>query len=492
MNCFIGVDIGTTGIRAGIYNESFQLLGDGNGKSILIREDDGGIYQKPEDIYTETVMAIREALGKSGISPESVVAFSFDGQMAGIMGIDEHWNPVTPYDSWLDTRCSSELDYIMATARDKIIEKSGIVPSINHAPKILWWKNKRPEVFERISRFIQPAAWIAGLFCGLKAEKAFIDWTYLHFSGLADIEELSWSNELLEIFEIPLDKLPVIVSPFSVIGTLNREMAGVLGVPSGIPVAAGCGDAASCFLGAGGVKEGVAIDIGGTASVFSLTTNRMVVDYSALVYSSRAVSTNLWHVMSYINGGGQNLEWFVNNFARSTEFDRLNKEAEKLNPGCDGLVFVPHLEGRAYPPQPDMRGTWVGFTRKHNLYHFYRSILEGIGFEYLLYKNRILELIPGIKVSEVRAVGGGAKSDLWNKIKADILGVEYKTINREDIAILGQAFIGAKVSGVIEDVQEVVEKVIRIEKLFSPDVENHRLYTGLFEKYLKSLDLSLI
>jgi xylulokinase len=488
MNYFVGVDIGTTGIRAGIYNEDFELLGNAHGRSVIKRGPRGEITQDPEEFYTETAGAVRSAIEGAGIDKNLIACLSFDGQMAGIMGIDVSWHALTPYDSWLDTRCSKQVAKIRQKAYKQVIEKTGNVPGYNHGPKILWWKENEGDIFQRIESFIQPNAYVAGRLCGLTAEDAFTDWTYLHFSCLADNRSLQWDSGLTALFGIPQEKLPKIVSPFSIIGTTNREEAQLFGVAEGIPVAAGCGDTASCFLGTGAVDRGIAVDVAGTASVFALAKDDFLVDLSGTVYASRSVAEDLWYSMSYINGGGLNLEWFKSAFAQGKSFDDLDESTKDIEPGSHGLIFNPHLEGRGYPYNPDMRGQWKGFTRDHALGHFYRSILEGIGYEYSLYKEKILGTTQSGRAYEVRVVGGGSKSPVWNQIKADILGCSYCTINREDISILGQALIAAAASGHIKDMKETVRNIVTVEKIFHPVEKHHRMYEKRIADYKNMLE----
>ncbi|MFW6137746.1 MAG: xylulokinase [Spirochaetota bacterium] len=487
MKAFIGVDIGTTGIRAGVYADHFSLIGSGQGKSIIKKGAHGELIQDAARIYSETASAVSQAVKNSGIDKKEIACISFTGQMAGLMGVDYSWKPVIPYDSWLDTRCSSQLEKIKNKAERLVISKTGNIPGFNHGPKIVWWKENEPEVFSRIARFVQPNGYAAGRLCHLEAEDAFLDWSFLHFSGFADNKGLQWDEQLLEMFGIPPEKMPRIVSPFAVIGEVHPEEAPLFDVPAGTPVAAGCGDTASSLLGTGAVKEGIAVDVAGTASVLAMTTDRMLVDYDGLIYSARSVLEDIWYSMSYINGGGMNLEWFKSTFASQTSFDQLNEQAEKIAPGSDGLIFIPHLEGRGYPPDPHMRGKWEGFTRNHSLGHFYRSILEGTGYEYALYQKQMKKILESEPSYEVRAIGGGAKSRVWNQIKADILGCRYCTINRDDVSILGQALAGAKAAGGVGDIAQTLEEVIDIHQVFDPDRDRHRRYEQCIEHYKKVL-----
>jgi xylulokinase len=488
MKAFVAADIGTTGIRASVYDERFEAIGSGSGESILHRGSDGAITQDPEELYRETAKAIREAVAASGVDPRDIAGLSFDGQMAGILGIDEGWNAVTPYDSWLDTRCAAQVTAVRDKAREEVIRKTGIIPSYNHGPKILWWRDNHPEAFDRVVSFIQPAGYVAGRLCGLKGRDAYLDWTYLHFSGFSDTAALAWDQELLSLFDVPRSKLPKIVSPFTVVGEVRADQARSFGVPAGTPVAAGCGDASSCFLGAGAVEVGIAVDIAGTASVLALTIDRFSPDPTGLVYASLSVEQGIWYSMSYINGGGMNLEWFKEVFAPHRSFDELNRDIETIGPGSDGLVFVPHLEGRGYPNVPGMRGQWKGFTRQHTLAHFYRSVLEGTAYEYALYKKSILSRREEALELVVRGVGGGARSPVWNQIKADVLGCDYCTIDREDIALLGQALIAARATGYLRDVRAKVRELVRVERVFHPQVGRTALYAERVAEYASMLD----
>lgn len=487
MSCFVGVDIGTTGIRAGVYDDEFALLGTGSGRSIIRKGPRNEVIQEPEEIYRETAAAVCAAVRASKIDKNSVKSISFDGQMAGIMGIDNRWGAVTPYDSWLDTRCSDQVALLSRSAKQAVIEKTGNIPSYNHGPKIMWWKENEPEVFERTASFIQPAAYVAGRLCGLSGDEAFTDWTYLHFSGFADNRKLRWDDDLLRLFDVPKRKLPGIVSPFSIVGTVKKD-AGLFGLGDDVSVAAGCGDTISCFLGTGAVEAGIAVDVAGTASAFALTVPQLVTDLDGLVFSARSVLEDLWYSLSYINGGGLNLEWYRDMFAAGKSFEALDDEAGKTPPGSEGLIFIPHLEGRGYPNNPGMRGQWRGFTRSHNSGHFYRSILEGIAYEYALYMERIIELTGGTGAYKVRGVAGGAGSDVWNQIKADVLGCEYCTINRKDISILGQAVVAAVASGYVSNLVDTVKDVVSVEKVFSPDISNHEMYRESIARYKSLLD----
>ena len=208
----IGIDIGTTGTKAGIYDRAGRLVGEAFEESVLRYPRPGEVEQDPEEIFGSALRTVKAAMVRAGLAPGRIAALALDGEMAGIMAIDADWRPVTHYDSWLDTRCAPWLDRLRPHEED-IIRTSGMALAFNHAPKILYWKD-RPETWDRIASFIQPAAYVAGRLAGLRGRDALVDRTYLVFSGFGSGEKAVWNEELLARFGLTTEKLPRIVEPW--------------------------------------------------------------------------------------------------------------------------------------------------------------------------------------------------------------------------------------------------------------------------------------
>lgn len=194
----IGVDVGTTGIKAGLFRLDGSMEASAYRETNLYYPRPDAVEQYPQEFYEGVCACVKDMMRASAINPADVAALSIDGQMAGILGIDEDWNAVTNYDSWLDNRCKGYVDYITENHCTRVLEICGLPPATSHCAKILWWQNEQKEVFKRIAKFIQPAAYVAGKLAGLKAKDAYIDYTYLHFSGLSDAVQAVWSGELLQ------------------------------------------------------------------------------------------------------------------------------------------------------------------------------------------------------------------------------------------------------------------------------------------------------
>lgn len=463
METLIGVDIGTQGTKTALFDRSGTCLAEAFYESELKRPEPGVVEEDPEQQLQSVCDGIRSCLERSGASPRSVAGIAIDGQMAGLLAVGQDGKNAIPYDSWLDTRCSPYVDLMKQRAGDEIVRKAGGAPSINHGPKKLWWMHEHPEVFEAIRAFVQPGGYVAMRLCGLDGDHAFIDKSYLHFSGFADNQSSRWDDELCRRFEMPKEKLPRIVDSHEVVGKTTGEMSRGCGLREGTPVVAGCGDTAASFLACGATREGVCVDVAGTASVFAGTTSGFEPDvrYSTLGFG-RSATPGLWHPYAYLNGGGMNLEWFrkelVNRHAGSgheISFERLNELAEALGPDADVPLFVPHVAGRVCPPEPSLKGSWAYLDWSHKLEHLYRALLESVAMEYGMYKRILIELLPDLDLQEIRITGGGEKSALWNRMKASILGIPVVQISETQGAPMGSAMLAGFGVGLFDSLERV-------------------------------------
>jgi xylulokinase len=490
----VGVDLGTMGTKAAIFDADGQLLASAYEESRLYYPQPGCVEQIAEDFYGSSVRTIRQCVESSGIDPADVAAIAFDGQMAGIGTVDKEWGTPTVYDSWLDTRCKSTIEQ-MRPFEESIIRHAGGPPTYSHGPKILWWMQERPAAFREICKFVVPGGYVAGRMAGLKGDDAFMDYTYIHFSCLSDTVKAIWDEDLCRELGIPIGKLPRIVPPWEVIGTLTSAAAGDCGLKAGTPIAAGAGDQAAGMLGAGMVEPGLVFDVAGTASVFAICVDRFVPDVAhKTLFTARLVPEDLWYALAYINGGGLNLRWFRDELAAEVkeeakakgenEYVLLDRLAAEVPPGSDGLFFLPHLQGRVCPSDADVRGLWMGFTWAHRKPHLYRAMLEAVAYEYAYYLGIEKALVPEADFLETRVIGGGARSRLWNQIKSDVLGLPYVQLNREEFAVLGSAIVAGYAVGVFDDLKATARRFVEAAERTLPRPEYHRFYQPYVEQYI--------
>ncbi|HEQ71236.1 MAG TPA: xylulose kinase [Spirochaetia bacterium] len=457
-----GIDIGTQGVKAAIFDPHGRTVGEGFVRSRLIEPAPGVTEEDPEFQYASVLEALSLSLASGNLDPARITALAVDGQMAGVIGIGEDGRAVTPYDSWLDTRCAPYIDCMRREAENEIIQKTGNPPSFNHGPKILWWRHERPDIYKRIVSFVQPGGYVGMRLCGLAASEAFIDHTYLHFSGFADNAAARWDEALAARFDVPLSQLPRIIAPEDVVGTVSREAARTTGLSPDTVVAAGLGDTAASFLAAGAVREGICVDVAGSAAVFAGTVASFRPDTGVKILGfGRSAVPALWHPYAYIAGGGLNLEWFKDQVAgrrgNPPSLEELSALAKAGEPSPDDPFFIPHLHGRVSPSRPRLRGAWVGLSRAHDLGTLFRAVLEGVALEYGLYAARLSELYPEHALQEVRVTGGGEKSALWNRMKAAVLGVPAVRITGSVGAPAGAALVAGRAVGLFPDLASAAD-----------------------------------
>ena len=482
MPVFVGCDLGTMGTKAAVVDEDGAILGEAFEEVALRYPGPGRVEQDLDEIERSAHRTIARALEASGRARD-VAGVSFSGQMSGIGTIDDAFRPATYFDSWLDTRCEPYI-VSMGEHADRVTELSGCPPTYSHGPKILWWQRERPDAFARVHRFVVPGAYVAGRLCGLGADDAFVDRTYLHFSNLADTEASRWSDELLAAFGVDARVLPRIIDPLDVVGEVTAEAAERTGLPRGTPVAAGAGDQAAASLGAGVVEPGQAFDSAGTAAVFAMCVPEFAPDLEArTLLAAHSVLPEVYIALAFVNGGGLALRWFRDELLGgaaegSDAYQQLDALAERAEPGAGGLLWYPHIQGRVLPPSPHARGAWVGLTSGHSRGHLFRAVLEGIAFEYALWA----ELAPGT-LTEARVLGGGARSALWNTIKADVLGIDWVPTKRQECGVLGDALIAAAATGHVSDLRGTADAWQETDAPFRSDPARHARYRSLLGAY---------
>ena len=458
----IGVDLGTSATKSALYRADGTLVAEASAEVPLRYPRPGVVEQEQEDFYATAAETVRRVIEASGIDHEEIAAIGFDSQMAGVGSIDDDFQPAAPFDSWLDMRCQPYIEALQRDHGETITRLTGCPPTCAHAAKMLWWQHERPEEYSRVARFVVPAGFVAGRLAGLTAADAYIDHTFLHFTGVADAEKGAWSEELTSSLGIDRERLPRIAAPAEIIGEVTPERAKDFGLRAGTPIVAGAGDTAASALGAGLVRPGMLLDVAGTASVLAACTDRYVADSAnRTLLVMRSIVPGLWHPLAYIGGGGLAVRWFRDQFGSLASdadgdlpYERLSFEASTIAPGADGLFFSPHLGGRICPADPGRRGAWHGFSWGHTRAHFFRSVLESVAFEYASYLAILDALVAGLQRVEARVVGGGAKSPVWNQIKADVLDVPYRRLPRDDIATWGVALVAGHAVGLIADLSE--------------------------------------
>jgi xylulokinase len=495
----IGVDLGTSVVKTTLVDLEGRALADATRDAPLHQPGPGLAEQQGDDFYTATLETIRQVVEAAGVDPSGVAAIAFDGQMAGAIGVDASWEAITPwYPSALDIRYQPYQQQMVDRLGDRLVELVGALPFM--APRMLWWKNEHPDLYARIHKVLILANYVAGRLAGLSVGEAFVDPSYLHWIGLSDTARRVWSPELAEEFDLSLSKLPRIVPATMVIGGLTEEAARACGLVSGVPLVAGAGDQVASCLGAGLVQSGQLIDVAGTFSVLATCLDRYLADtrYGMWQPLASPLSDSLWYPMLYIAGGGLTHRWYRDEFGAvekaqaeaegRSAYELLDAQAAGLPAGSEGLLFIPHLVGRSCPSDPNVRGAWFGFTWTHQPPHFYRALLEAIAYDYAEALAAVRDYFPDVTFREVRVIGGGAGSELWNQIKADVLGLPYVRLQREDVGALGCAVMAGHAVGIYPDMAAAAAQFAQTLGRVEPRREQHEAYQPYAAAYREAFD----
>ena len=456
VSLLVGVDIGTQSVKSAVYEANGRCIAEAVAPLALHVEGHDLVEQDPLQFFTVACSTIASCIERSSIDPGQIAGVGVAGQMAGVLGIDAAGVPVTPYDSWLDSRCREDLADLDRECGDEMVALTGCPAMVAHAPKLRWLKRTQPGVFADVARFVMPSAFVAGHLCGLGADDAFIDWTHLHFSGLADAARGTWSDDLADVVGVPLAKLPRIVAPTDVVGRVTAKAARESGLAPGTPVVAGMGDTAAGALGAGLVQSGHVLDTAGTASVLAVSVPAFRADTETrTMIAMRGAVPGQWITLSYLAGGNV-LRWLPQALAGSaagskTTLNDLLLEAEAIVDPTALPHFVPHLGGRILPAAPEMRGAWVGIGFEHRRGDLVRAVLESVAFEYAGYLARVEAMFPTLVPSDVRLIGGGSANRMWIELKSSVLGLPYHLLEGDHFTCWGAALAAGAGVGLVDD-----------------------------------------
>lgn len=480
MSYVLGIDVSTTATKAVLINNSGAIAAVG------VREYDFQIprplwsEQDPELWWIAAREAIRSALTIAGAGGEDVVAVGLTGQMHGLVLLDSAGAVLRPAILWNDQRTANECDEIRSRiGRRRLIEITGNDALTGFtAPKILWVRNHEPEIYARTTQMLLPKDYLRYRLTGEYAtDKAGAGGT-----GLVDLAARDWSTEILQGLEINPAFLPETHEGPTVTGQITARAARSTGLAAGTPVVAGGGDQAANAVGTGAIDEGIFSLSLGTSGVIFVGTEQPRYDNDGRVHAFPHALPDRWHLMGVILSAAGSLRWFRDTFAPTTAYSDLTKGAGRIPPGSDGVTFLPYLTGERTPhSDPLASGGFLGLSVRHNLDHLTRAVLEGVAFG--LKDGLDLMTSSGAKhPQQIRASGGGIKSELWREILADVLGAEIVTVATPEGAAYGAGMLAAVAAGWHTDATAAAEAWVTLGEVTQPGT-NRKNYGELHERY---------
>jgi xylulokinase len=482
----IGIDVGTTGLKALVIDASGKLLGQATAPYGVERPRPGWTEQRPEQWWQACVEALAALRQHSSLRTDAVAGVGLTGQMHGSVFLDAAGEVVRPAILWNDQRTAAECALIEERiGLRRLIELTGnrALPGFT-APKIIWLQRHEPENFRRTRRLLLPKDYLRLRLTGEYATDA------ADASGtlLFDVRERRWSREVAHRLEVPWEWLPAALESPTISGRLTGEAASTLGLPAGTPVVAGAGDQAAGGVGSGAVEAGIVTCSVGTSGVVFAATSSPVIDAGARLHSFCHASPGLWHLMGVMLAAGGSFRWLAGAVAPLAAGDtagveqKLGRLAADAPPGAGGLLFLPYLAGERTPyADPLARGAFIGLREEHGLAELARAVMEGVTFGL----RDSLELLReiGIEASEIRAIGGGSRNPLWRQIQADIFGRPVLELAVDEGPAFGAALLAGVGCDFFPSVAEACRMAVAVGQRLEPQSERQRLYGELYARY---------
>lgn len=479
---YIGVDVSTTASKALVIDEQGNVITLKGHPHELSTPRPLWSEQDPENWWQAASQSLREAVAEVGA--DNVASIGLTGQMHGLTSLDKNGQPVRPAILWNDQRSIAQCTAITEKIGPKRLYQliGSILLAGFTAPKILWVHENEPDVYQQIAHVLLPKDYIRYRLSG-----AFVtDVADGSGFGLMDIGKRTWSDELLATFDIPRAWLPDLCESPDVSATVNAEGAAATGLKVGTPIVGGAGDQPASGVGNGIVTMNQASLTVGTSGVAYAANSRYAPQPDGRLHTFCGPMPNTWFHMGVMLSAAGGLRWLHDELAPDLSYDDLNRHAESVPRGSQGLLFAPYLTGERNPhPDPFARGAFVGFTLRHGLPHMIRATMEGVAFG----MRDQLELLRslGVNPSEAVIAGGLINSPVWKQLTTDIMGIPLYTVNTGESSAFGAAILAAVGAGTYADVPTACAAMVRKVETIQPDktaaADYERLYPAFRALY---------
>ena len=472
---YVGIDLGTSAVKLLLMDETGHIHKIVSKEYPLYFPNPGWSEQKPEDWYEQSMAGLKELLSECDKS--KVAGISFGGQMHGLVILDSDDNVIRPALLWNDGRTYVECDYLNnVIGKDKLSEYTANISFTGFtAPKILWVKNKEPENFARIAKIMLPKDYLAYKLSGVHCT----DVSDASGMLLFDVKNRCWSKEMMEICDVKEEQLARVFESYEVVGTLKPDVADELGLSTDVKIIAGAGDNAAAAVGTGTVGDGRCNISLGTSGTIFISSDRFGVDENNALHSF-AHADGHYHLMGCMLSAASCNKWWMEEIMQTKDFAGEQKAIEKL--GENHVYFLPYLMGERSPHNnPNARGTFIGMTMDTTRADMYQAVLEGVGFA--LRDSFEVAKSLGIKIERTKICGGGAKSPLWKKIIANILGIKVDIIESEEGPGYGGAMLAAVGCGEFASVEEAADKLVKVIDTVEPDAELTAKYDERYNQF---------
>jgi xylulokinase len=485
--CFLGVDVGTSGVKAILVNDAGDVEAAAITPLQLSTPEPGWAEQDPEAWWEASVASIRTLFAAK---PDvTIAAVGVSGQMHSSVFLDARGDVIRPALLWCDGRTTAECREITqrvgGEARLRDLASNPALEGFT-LPKVLWLRNHEPAAFARLSTVLLPKDFIRyRLTSVLATEPSDASATLMY-----DTAHLRWSDEILAAVGLPRTLVPDVGGSAEILGRVTPEAAGLTGLPAGTPVVGGGADNACGAAGVGAITPGEAVTSWGTSGTVLAPTSEPRVDPRLRAHTFCHVAPGTWYLMGVVLSAGGAFAWYRDQLARDLvgtgeANERLNAEAATIGPGANGVTFLPYLQGERTPHRDaSARGAFVGLSLAHSRAHLTRAVVEGVCFALRDSVSILQEL--GLAPRQMLLTGGGAKSAFVRQLQSEVFGLPVCTVNREEGPAYGAALLAAVGAGAFRDVAAAAAATLRRTPLEHPDPMVHEAYHAPYARFRAS------
>lgn len=474
---YIGIDLGTSAVK--------MLLMDAKGKIEKVVSKEYQLYfphpgwseQKPEEWWDAVLDGLKELT--VDCDKNQVAGISFGGQMHGLVVLDDQDKVIRPAILWNDGRTGKETEYLNTViGKEKLSQYTANIAFAGFtAPKILWMRNQEPENFAKIAKLMLPKDYIAYKLSGVHCTDVSDASGMLIF----DVKNKCWSQEMLDICGISEEQVPQIFESYEVVGTLKADIAQMLDLSENVKIVAGAGDNAAAAVGTGTVGDGRCNISLGTSGTIFISSKDFGVDANNALHAF-AHADGCYHLMGCMLSAASCNKWWMDDILLTGEYQKEQESITRL--GENKVFFLPYLMGERSPHNnPNARGTFIGMTMDTTRADMTQAVLEGVAFA--IRDSFEVAKTLGIKIERTKICGGGAKSPLWKKIIANVLGIEVEVIESEEGPGYGGAMLAAVACGEYESVEAAANALVKVVDVIKPDGDLVEKYEKRYRQFAK-------
>jgi xylulokinase len=491
MEYILTIDAGTSAFKIMLWNERGSPVANYT-EELSLHTPQPGFAEFPVDEYWHvTRRGIRNTLRASHVDPRRVRVAVISSQGETLINLDRHAAPLRNAIVWIDNRSVAEAAQIERTfGRTTVFRITGqpeIAPTWP-ATKILWQNKHEPEVFGQTAKFLMVEDYLLHKLTG-----EIVGEYSVHSSSLwLDIKQRQLWREMLDFLDVKPEQFPELRDSGEIVGHLTADAARQTGLSEDTLVVTGSLDQAAGAIGAGNVKPGICSETTGSALAVCVLAPQPITNPKFGIPCHCHALKDTYYLMAWSQTAGLALKWFKDTFCESQTaeawkkrcdvYGLLEREARKVAPGSESLIFLPHLTGVAFPDfNPHVRGVFFGISLNHRRPHFVRAIMESVAF--MLKENTDVLERMAVDVSEIRAGGGGSKSRLWNQIKADVLGKPVRCVLTSEAASAGVAILAGMSVGIFAGLDDGCKRIARLGQRIMPTGRNEGIYRECFRKY---------